>query len=218
MKKLISFILVLAFWTVPLAFSGQALAVQNCVEMPVGVPANIDMQKVNATWLGWYNQARAKQGLSAYVYNDQLDRSALIWSLAAVKKGRIDHKRPGQKSYYDYKKVMAWFAALGLKFKNVHGETAVENIAWDYYKCPSSSKDCTDALIKAIRHGFDFFMSEKGKKYRPHYESIMNSQFKEIGLGVAVDPVHKKFFLTVHYATVISSDPSPICAAGGYSF
>lgn len=190
----------------------------DCVQIPQTVPANVDLQRVREAWLGWYNQARAKNGLAPYVYNDQLNRTATVWSVHAENKGTIDHKRAGQKVFYDYKKVIAWFADLGLKFKNVKGKTATENIAWDYYKCPTvkgnsgAAADCTDNFIKAIRHGFDFFMSEKNKKYRPHYESIMNPQYKEIGLGIAVDPVHKKFFLTVHYATEITSKPKAVCS------
>ena len=190
------------------AFAASAVA---CSSTPENVPETVNMQIVRDTWLKWVNDARLKNGLKPYVINTQLNRTAVIWSESAKKKGKIDHKRPGQKAYYDYKIITSWFAKLGLQFKNVHGSTFVENVNWDYYKC--GSQDCTNTLTKAIRHGFDFFMSEKGKKYRPHYESIMNTYYKEIGIGIAIDKTKNKYYLTVHYGTAITSKPLPVCGA-----
>lgn len=163
-------------------------------------PTNVDMQKVRNTWLSWYNTARSQNGLSAYVYQEDLNATASNWSFFAKKRGYIDHKRAGQKSYYDYKKVGQWFASKGVTFVSGSGRSDyVENIGWDYYSC--SKADCTDELITAIKHTYNFFMSEKGKKYRAHYDSIMNKSYKQIGMGIAVDPVKKRYYLTVHYGT-----------------
>lgn len=182
-----------------------------CQELVENLPSNINMQKVRETWLSWNNEVRDSEGLKAYTENDQLERTAIIWSENAKERGYIDHKRPGQTAYYDYKIIGNWFKNLGLEFKNIDGKTYTENIAWNVYKCSPSEADCTEQLIKAIRTGFDFFMSEKGKTYRPHYESIVNKGFKEIGLGIAIDTSKKKFYLTVHYGTEITSNPLPIC-------
>jgi uncharacterized protein YkwD len=167
------------------------------------VPKNVDLAKVRAAWLSWYNAARKKNGLGPYVYDPNLDRTATLWSDLARQKGSIAHKRPGQKVYYDYKRMVSWFKGLGLTFPNVKGLTFVENIGWDRYACSASSSDCTDAMISSIQSTYNFFMGEKGKKYSPHYDSIMGKYFTKIGLGIAVDPVSKKYFLTVHYATAV---------------
>lgn len=189
----------------------EASSLENnyCQKSPKNIPSNIDIEKVRAAWLTWYNDARKEQGLYPYIYNVQLDRTATIWSEYSKKRGYIDHKRPGQTLYYDYNKIKDWFKGLGLEFQNVQAITFTENINWGYYKC--SSDDCSQALIDGIKSGFDFFMSEKGKKYSPHYDSIMNGHFKEIGLGIAIDKVSKKYYLTVHYGTAIVSKPLPVC-------
>lgn len=180
-----------------------------CQKSLENIPNNIDMKKVRETWLSWYNDVRENQKLDPYVYNVQLNRTATVWSEYAEKRGYMSHKRDGQTAYYDYNKIKSWFKNLGLEFQNVQSITFTENINWGYYKCPAG--DCTQGLIDGIKTGFDFFMSEKGKKYSPHYDSIINSHFKEIGLGIAVDPVNKKYYLTVHYGTAITSKPLPAC-------
>jgi predicted DNA-binding antitoxin AbrB/MazE fold protein/uncharacterized protein YkwD len=180
-----------------------------CNPLGENVPSNIDMAKVRDTWLGWYNKVRAADGLYVYTYNNQLNRSAIAWSEASETKGMMDHKRSPGDVYYDYNKITAWFADLGLVFKNVNRVTHTENIGWGMYKC--SKSDCTDDLIKSIRTTFDFYMAEKDQSYKPHYNSVMNAYFKEIGLGIAIDPVSGKYYLTTHYGTEIVSKPLPIC-------
>ncbi len=180
-----------------------------CNPLGENVPSSIDMAKVRAAWLGWYNDVRAADGLYAYKYNEQLDRSAIVWSEASEAKGMMDHKRSPGDAYYDYNKITAWFADLGLVFKNVNRVTHTENIGWGMYKC--SKSDCTDDLIKSIRSTFDFYMAEKDQSYKPHYNSVMNAYFKEIGLGIAIDQATGKYYLTTHYGTEIISNPLPIC-------
>lgn len=193
------------------ASSTTALQLQNnfCQVVSNPLPANIDMQKVRDTWLGWYNEVRGAQGLKPYSYNDQLARTAIIWSETAKQKGVIEHKRPGQTVYYDYNRMLAWFKGLGLEFKVIGNQTQVENINWGYYNCKSA--DCTQALITSIRTGFDFFYGEKNRAYRPHYESIMNKNYKIIGLGISIDEAKRRYYLTVHYGTEIISNPMPVC-------
>ncbi|MGL5830818.1 MAG: S-layer homology domain-containing protein [Candidatus Altimarinota bacterium] len=188
-----------------------ALETNFCQKSPEDLPDNIDMQKVRSTWLKWYNDARAAENLPAYTYNSQLDRTAIIWSEYSEKQGTITHTRPGQTAYYDYNRILQWFKNLDVTFASINGSTYTENIGWNYYNCPASNADCTDQLISSIRSTFDFFMSEKGKAYTAHYDSIMHRNFKIIGLGISVDPVRKKYYLTVHYGTAITSNPPAIC-------
>jgi uncharacterized protein YkwD len=180
-----------------------------CNPLGENVPSNIDMAKVRATWLKWYNDARAAAGLYAYVYNDQLNRSAITWSETCKARGYMDHRRNPSDAYYAYSTLSAWFKNLGLEFKNVNRVTFTENIGWGVFKC--SQADCTDDLISAIRTTFDFYMAEKGTASHAHYDSVMNAYFKEIGLGIAIDETSGKYYLTTHYATEITSNPLPIC-------
>jgi len=180
-----------------------------CYPLGEDVPSNIDMTRIRSTWLDWYNGVRAKAGLMAYKYNEQLNRTAIAWSEQSEIKGYMDHKRNPGDSYYDYYKIAAWFKDMGLEFKNLYRVTFTENIGWGPYKC--SKTDCADDLLSAIKYTFDFYMAEKGKASSAHYDSVMNKYFKEIGLGIAIDEKAGKYYLTVHYGTEITSNPWPIC-------
>jgi len=182
---------------------------KECVSMGNELPDSIEAQRVRDAWLKWINAARADVGLPPYVLNDQLSRTATAWSNYSRARGYIDHKRPGQTAYYDYSRIVAWFKNLGLTFEQVGRSGVTENITWNIYSCHQT--DCTDELIAASREGFNYFMSEKGRAYSPHYDSIMSPSFEMIGVGVAVDEAKHKFYLTVHYGTKITSDPPPVC-------
>lgn len=175
------------------------------------LPANIDVELVRSTWLGWTNEVRAEEGLHAYMNNPQLERTAVAWSELAEDRGYMDHRRDPGDVYYDYQKITDWFASFGLTFANVNRVTHTENIGWGTYNCAENEADCTQNLLNEIRTTFDFYMSEKNEEYRPHYNSVMNAYFNEIGLGVAVDLAAGKYYLTVHYGTEITSDPLPVC-------
>lgn len=166
------------------------------------------MNKIRATWLGFYNDLRAAEGKHQYVYNTQLNRSATAWAEAMKAKGVMDHKRPGQTAYYDYNMITDWFADQGLVFKNVNRVTHTENIGWGGFYC-NNADDCTDDVLTAIRGTLDFYLAEKGQSYQPHYQSVMNDYFQEIGLGLAFE--EGKYYLVVHYGTDIISDPLPVC-------
>lgn len=180
-----------------------------CQDLVEDVPWNVNLDRVRATWISWNNEVRLALGLKSYMYNDQLNQSAITWSKLAKVRGYIDHKRVGQTAYYDYNKITTWFAEQGLVFENVNKATHTENIGWAYYNCDKD--DCTEEMIDSVRTTFDFYMSEKGKAYRPHYNSIVKPEFKEIGLGIVVDAAKNKLYLTVHYGTKITSNPVPFC-------
>lgn len=183
----------------------------TCSEVDAEVPYSVDMERVRAAWLKWTNDARAAGGLGAYTYNGQLARTATVWSELAEDRGYIDHKRSGQAAYYDYAMIKDWFTNQGLTFENWRGITFTENIGYGVYYC--NSGDCTDKVIEGMKGVFNFFMAEKGKSYRPHYNSIMSGAFKEIGFGLAVDERSKKFYFTIHYGTKINSTPSAVCGS-----
>lgn len=175
----------------------------------VNLPSTIDMSQVRQTWLNWYNTARAGNSLHPYIYNDYLHYSATVWSEYMKDTDKMSHNRPGQTDYYDYSIITDWFADLGLAFKNVSGVTYSENIGAGTYRCNDS--DCTQELIDSIENIFNGYMAEKGTSYTAHYDSMMNGYFKEIGLGIALNPVKEWFYLTVHYGTELLSHPVNVC-------
>jgi uncharacterized protein YkwD len=121
----------------------------------------------------------------------------------------MDHKRYAGSPYYDYAAIEKWFARWGITFKNINHATFTENIGWGVYKC--RAKDCTSTMIRAIRTTFDYYLSEKGKKDSAHYRSIMNPNFRIAGVGIAVNQAQGRYYLTVHYATGFTEEPSSLC-------
>jgi uncharacterized protein YkwD len=190
------------------ARSAGELRHPSCQPLGEDLPESIDMNRVRETWLSWNNTERSKLGKAPYVYNPQLSRTATAWSNYSASIGVLAHKRPGQTAYYDYNIITNWFRDQGLTFENLHGFTYVENIGRGYVSCGTA--DCTDKIIQNIRGTFDFFMNEKDKTYKPHYESVMNDYFKEIGLGIALT-TNGQYYLTVHYGTEITSEPLSVC-------
>ncbi len=186
-----------------------AVAQESCVAINVQTISNVDMDRVRGTWLRWYNDYRASLDLAPYALDTTLDRTAGNWSYFAVKRGSIDHKRTAKSAYYEYPELEAWFHDFGVTFKNVHRKTFTENIGWGVYSCKND--DCTDELIASIRSTFNFFMSEKGKAYRPHYNAIVSPDFTKIGLGIGVDARTKRYYLTTHFATELLSSATEVC-------
>jgi uncharacterized protein YkwD len=174
-----------------------------------GMPP-LDIQKVQDTWLQWINRVRTRQKLPALKLNPFLNASAMNWSLRAKGRGTIDHKRYDGSPYYDYKASEQWFRDRGLTFQNVGGITFTENIGWGVVSCPKD--DCTQKMISAIRSTYNFFMAERTKKYRPHWNSIIQKNFREIGVGFAYSKDQHRYYLTIHYATAITSTPPPLCS------
>lgn len=178
-----------------------------CEDFAVESISNVDVDRVRDTWLSWTNDARAQLGLPAYTFDEQLDRTALIWSEYGYSRGSMTHTRPGTTAYYDYYAIQDWFADLGLTFQSSGGYTFTENIGRGPYSC--GADDCTDELIAAIEYTFDYYMSEAGSSYRPHYNSIMNSEFQKIGFGLVAEG--GSYYMTIHYATEITSTVAPAC-------
>jgi hypothetical protein len=183
----------------------------TCQPLNDSAPSNLDMIRIRETVLSWYNAVRTPAGLPTCTANRQLDRTASAWSRAMLAAGKATHQRTPTSSYYDYGEITNWFAEQGVEVKNVHSVTHSENIGSPYYTCTGS--DCTDAALAAIRTTFDSYLGEgPGSGFaHSHYNSVFNNYFREIGFGVTVDESRKKLFLTIHYATEITSDPLPVC-------
>jgi predicted KAP-like P-loop ATPase len=65
----------------------------------------------------------------------------------------------------------------GVVCKNISRATFSESIAWNNYYCKDTSK-CTSEIKKAVKRSFDFYMSEKGTNYDPHYRAIAHKLFE----------------------------------------
>ncbi len=182
----------------------------SCLRINGQTPDHVDVQAVRTTWLSWINALRADKGLRPYALNDYLNATASNWSTFSVLRGTIDHRRAPKAAYYDYGAIERWFSGKGLAFANVAGKTFTENIGWGPFRCPDG--DCTEPLIGATRSTFDFFLSEKGSN-GAHYRSLVNPQFTQVGIGVALSPTQGRYYLTVHYGTEVTSDPAPLCPA-----
>jgi uncharacterized protein YkwD len=179
----------------------------DCNHIGDDMPPSVDMDRVRQAWLNTLNTERGKEGLHSYTLNDQLNRTAADWSKYMRDRGYIDHKRPGVTEYYNYNNIKQWFLDRGLDFANVYRVTFSENIGAGSFSC--SLNDCTNHVIANMQPTFDMYMAEKYKEYKPHYSSVMNGYFNEIGVGVAIDG--SKMYITTHYGTEIISDPIPIC-------
>lgn len=180
----------------------------KCEWMDDRIPG-VDIQEARRVWVSWINGVRADVNIAPVMQDKQLIRTATVWSERARDVGGITHKRPGQTAYYDYKGIESWFSKLDIEFANVKSTTYTESIGWGVFTCKKD--DCTQALITAMRSTFDFYMSEKGKAYAPHYNSIVQPQFRLIGTGIVVDKNSGRYYLTTHYGTSITSDPDPVC-------
>ena len=190
------------------AASGASMV--SCPKSAISSVPNVDMARVRSAWLSWYNEVRVGRKLQPYVYDANLDHSALLWSRHSANIAKSSHQREGTTAYYDYKAIERWFASLGLTFKNVSGTTFTENIGWGPYTC--KKKDCTDELLKAIRTTFRFYVSEQHRKSNAHWKSMINPNFRKIGLGLVVKG--GRYYLTVHFAAEITAIQNVTCAAG----
>jgi hypothetical protein len=163
---------------------------------------NIDINKVKNTWLSWYNEERNALGKKDYSYDLTLEKTALHWSKVTKSRWAISHKRNLSDSYYDYNKITSWFKDRWVVCKNIYRVTYSENIWTWYFSC--KDWECTDELIRWIRETFDFYMWEKNKTNKAHYESVVNKYFTKIWLWLELQETSNwkfKYYLTVHYCT-----------------
>lgn len=189
------------------SISVDALLRRQCTPFDDPAPPGVDMEEVRHAWFQWVNDVRAQQGLSAYLQEQHLNQTALLWSQQAAAKGSISHQRPGQTAYYDYARMEQWFADQELSFRLVGQSAFAENIGWGTYSCTTG--DCTQTLIHAVRTTFDFFVAERNKASQAHWKSLVNPSYALMGIGIATSS--GKYFLTVHYATEMTSHPQALC-------
>lgn len=164
---------------------------------------NIDMNRVEAAWMGWVNEVREKEGLKPYKTNALLGKTAQEWSEFSRDRGYTTHGRPGdgcvgEKNYtcYNFQAIDKWFTDRGVNATIINRSKHTENVGYGSYRC--NAADCTDAAIKAIRKTFDYFYSEKSYN-GSHYKSMVNKNFTDMGLGLAIK--NGTYYVTIHYTT-----------------
>ena len=159
--------------------------------------SKVDLVKVRDVWLALHNAERKTKSLTPFTYSSVLEWTASTWAQHLADIGTTSHKRKSTDGYYSYNSIKSWFIDQWITFatKEKSGQPLfTENLWWNVYTCKKS--DCTDDFIKAIKKSRIFFMSEKGKSSKPHYNAIVGN-FSIIGLGVAV--VGNKYYLVTHY-------------------
>lgn len=161
----------------------------------------VDLVKVREVWLNLHNAERATKWLTAFTYSSALEWTATTWANHLATLGKATHLRNSGDGYYSYNSIKSWFGDQWIVFagKEKNGQALFTENLWRwYYTCKKT--DCTDDFIKAIKTSRTFFMNEKGKSYRPHYNAIVGN-FSTLGLGVAL--VGKKYYLISHYTQVL---------------
>lgn len=173
-----------------------SLSTSSTISSGMNIP-NVDLAKVRATWLALHTTERSIKKLTPFTYSSALEWTATTWAQHLADIGKAIHQRKSTDGYYSYDSIKTWFIDQWITFatQEKNGQTIFTENLWRwYYTCKKS--DCTDDFIKAIKTSRAFFMSEKGKKSRPHYNAIVGN-YSTIGLGVAV--VGNKYYLVSHY-------------------
>lgn len=162
----------------------------------------VNMEKVRSTWLSWINEVRANSDLPLITYDQRLDLTANAWAMVLRDRDERNasnvHRRSLTDSYYDFGKITQWFEDSWVFARVVNHATTTENVWFWSYNC--DTKDCTDAMIAAVRKTFDFFMSEKSYN-GVHYRSMVQPNFSKIGFSVQVNTTSNRYYLVVHYIT-----------------
>lgn len=157
----------------------------------------VEAEKIRTAFLDWHQQERNLLALPAYRYHSELEKSAQARANQLRDEGRTTHThtRAPDTRYYHVESIKNWFDTQDINFVN---DSFSESVGWGYYACKSSS--CTQELIKSLASSWEFFMSEKGRG-GPHYKAIANKSFVQFGVGVAIDPAKKRYYLVIHYGT-----------------
>lgn len=162
---------------------------------------SFDSDQFQKYWLAKVNNVRSDYDLLPYNLNNWLSLAANNWSDYSNSIWGMSHKKYWSKLYYDYKLIAKRVQEQWVIFGSKAGTKVVENIGWGYIKC--TKEDCTDAVIKATESTWKFFMSEKWKKYAPHFNSMISSQYTDAWFGISINWKLKKYYFTAYYSVPI---------------
>lgn len=167
------------------------------------VPASVDMDQVRNEWLAWHNEARSARKITPLSLNTGLNYSSSLWAKENKKDGTLTHDRDGGQSLTD------WFTDVGIVFESKSGIVYGENLGLRTFRC--STSDCTDEALDSARYVFDMFMAEEGTDFTGHYDNIVEPDFVDLGLGIAVDSSQEVMYITTQYSFGVASYPSNMC-------
>ncbi|MBN2307218.1 S-layer homology domain-containing protein [Candidatus Peregrinibacteria bacterium] len=181
--------------------SESELAEKECYDDKV--PASIDMNQVRAEWLLWHNQARKDRGVGTLSQNEGLNYSSALWASSNESIKTLTHDRPGGQSMDD------WFDNIGIVFADKNGVVYGENLGLRTFRC--SEYNCTDEALASARFIFDQFMAEEGTNFTGHYDNIVQPDFTDLGLGMAIDSSGEVMYLTAQYSFGLARYPGNLC-------
>lgn len=158
---------------------------------------NINQETIQNQRLELHNQERSILGLNSFIINENLNNTAQKRANYLAKINNSTHKRKVSDWYYNYDSIKSWFQENWVSFAKEENWIASfsENIARQTFKC--TQNDCTDYFLWQINKAFQFFMDEKYKSYKAHYNAIASPYFQEIWFWYA--KVWNRFFIVTHY-------------------
>lgn len=163
---------------------------------------NVDLARVEQTWLNWVNSLRFENGLQPYFIDSRLSATAQEWSEFSANRGYITHGRIGDGcvwetnySCYNFNAIDEWFKSRGVNPKVINRSKHTENVGLWSFSCNGS--DCTDSAINAIKKTYNFFLSEKSYNW-VHYRTMIHKNFTKMWLGL--DFKNWQYYLTIHYS------------------
>ena len=169
-------------------------------------------EKVMNSWLAMLNAERKTQGAWPLTSDSNLHRTAQerantlaerykdtpasMWYQWRLSFDSV-HKRNKNDTYYNYPVIEKRFADRGIVAKNVNRVTFSEWMgAWSVTCMPE--KDCTEALIKAIKNTRTMYMKEKPSQW-VHYNQMTRPEFNLLWIGLAYSK--NRYRIVFHYAT-----------------
>lgn len=173
-------------------------ALKACTDTHLG--NSMSMKTVRDTFLALHNDARKSRNLPALALNDALNYSATVWAKQNEVEGKITHDRKDNQQPED------WFNSIGITFKKLNGFTFAENLGSTTYECTDT--DCTDDVVAATQSLFEAFMDEEGTAVTGHFDNIVQPDYRQLGLGLAIDEDIKTLYLTAHYAQAVDASPN----------
>ncbi len=157
----------------------------------------VDMRRVRAAWLEWYNVERARLGLRLLSLDETLHHVSYAQALELQ-----DQKYVQPSSYPLLRRTLG---AEGLTYNG--SVSAWESVGTGEYVC--DDRECTDELLAALRHTFDAIQSQRDLDDQPDWEAMIDPEYRLLGLGVVT--ADGRYTLVSQVSRQPISQPQPLC-------